>query len=509
MQDMQTMIEEYVSYWGLKQHPFLLAPDSKMMCVTGQYFECLERLRYAINTNKGGVLVVSEDAGLGKTTTLLKLIDELKEEYGDAFKYAFIDHPTLTSSQMISYITKSIAHNFVDDDKLKNLMLLKDALIEVKERGGKGIIIVDEGQMLCDAKDVLQELRTLINLMHNSEYLHTFILSGQRALWNTIKGMPEFWQRLPVRYYFVPLRSEETKELVRYRLKKAGLDERRDIFADDALDIIHRYARGSPRTIIALSDLALLVGFTNRANKITFKEVSKAINAMSGKGETLPYISDERGKETGPSLKSFTHVEQDIDIKRIPVGHSGHPVKNLTEREETQRHIRRLYLLIGIICVIIAGIAGYFYALRDIHDVTSTAVRKEEIKQPQEIETVATKSVEKKETQETPIAQEGGKKEVQTGEEIQPGEEPLKTDVDDSIKKEPVKRDIIVVAKIAANVRVRPDINSPRIAMIFRGENTPILDEKLDRRGMKWYKIVLYGKREGWIADSVVVVKNQ
>jgi type II secretory pathway predicted ATPase ExeA len=215
----------------------------------------------------------------------------------DAFKYAFIDHPTLTSSQMIAHITRCITDSPPDDDKLKNLIVLKEALTEVKERGGKNIIVVDEGQMLCEAKDVLQELRTLINLMHNNEYLHTFILSGQRALWNTIKGMPEFWQRLPVRYYFIPLRVEETKELVKYRLKKAGLDEGREIFANDALEIIHRYSMGSPRTIIALSDLSLLIGFTNHAKKISFKEVSKAINAMSGKGEGLSYVAEERQRE--------------------------------------------------------------------------------------------------------------------------------------------------------------------------------------------------------------------
>ena len=67
-------------------------------------------------------------------------------------------------------------------------------------------------------KNVLQELRVLINLTHNNEYLHTFILSGQKALWDTLQEMPEFWQRLPVRYYFTPLRFEETRELIRYRL---------------------------------------------------------------------------------------------------------------------------------------------------------------------------------------------------------------------------------------------------------------------------------------------------
>ncbi len=87
------MSEQYIEHWGLSRHPFLLAPDSKMMCVTGQYFECLERLKYAIGTNKGGVLMVSEDAGLGKVSILLKLIDEMKEEFGDAFRYAFVDNP--------------------------------------------------------------------------------------------------------------------------------------------------------------------------------------------------------------------------------------------------------------------------------------------------------------------------------------------------------------------------------------------------------------------------------
>jgi len=92
------MTEPYISYWGLKKHPFLLAPDSHMMYLAGQYFECFERLKYAVNTQKGGVLIVSEDAGLGKTTILLKLIDELKSTYQNAFRYAFVDHPTLEPS---------------------------------------------------------------------------------------------------------------------------------------------------------------------------------------------------------------------------------------------------------------------------------------------------------------------------------------------------------------------------------------------------------------------------
>lgn len=76
--------------------------------------------------------------------------------------------------------------------------------------------------MLCGNYDVLQELRVLINLNYDNDYLHTFIFSGQKTLWEEMKRMPEFWQRLPIRYYFVPLRLEETREMIKYRLKMAG-----------------------------------------------------------------------------------------------------------------------------------------------------------------------------------------------------------------------------------------------------------------------------------------------
>ena len=143
MQTVQPVNERYIDYWGLKQHPFLLAPDSQMMYMAGQYFECLERLKYAINTNKGGVLIISEDAGLGKTTILLKLIDEMKERYGEElFRFALIDHPTISPDQMIAQITKSICGSEPSLDKMENLSMLKSSLTEIKKRGGKNSYLI-------------------------------------------------------------------------------------------------------------------------------------------------------------------------------------------------------------------------------------------------------------------------------------------------------------------------------------------------------------------------------
>ncbi len=287
------MSKEYLEYWGLERDPFHLAPDNEMMYMGGQYYECFERLLYAVNTNKGGALMVSEEAGLGKTTILLKLMSEMRESLGENFRCAFIDHPTLTIGQLMSQITKGLSHLRPGADKSMNLSAIREALIELKNRGGRAVLIVDEGQMLCGRENVLQELRILLNLIHEKEYLLTIILSGQKPLWDTVKAIPEFWQRLPVKYYLEPLKLDETRDLVSYRLQRAGLDEGADLFTAEALDIIHRFSKGLPRTIVALSDLSLLIGSTYRARKVGFKEVSKAIHAMGGKGESesLPYIA--------------------------------------------------------------------------------------------------------------------------------------------------------------------------------------------------------------------------
>ena len=517
------MSEQYIEYWGLTHHPFLLAPDSKMMCVTGQYFECLERLKYAIYTNKGGVLIVSEDAGLGKTTILLKLIDEMKEEYGDAFRFAFVDQPALSPAQMIAQITGSITKTEPHEDKLKNLTMLKDALLEANEHGGKSIIVVDEAQMLCEAHDVLQELRTLINLTHNGQYLHTFILSGQRALWNTIKGMPEFWQRLPVRYYFIPLRVEETKEMIRFRLAKAGLEEGREIFDDDSLEIIHRFSRGSPRTVIALSDLALLVGYTNHSNKITFKEVSKAINTMSGKGETLPYMKTEK-REGAPSFSALSNLDRGTEIGHIQ---EEGKASGMRGRDGWQmwlmqygQYIRPLIALLVITALVLLIIIGFRYVFFQKKGSDVTEIAKQE-----SIETKKDIQEPQKETKDTPAEKPVSssvpeKKEAPLQEVIIQPEQPKRVEIPKPLreplaKKEPPTitsepqgpvRDA-VINKLAANIRTRPDLNAPRFAMLFQGETVRIIDETTDEKGEKWYKIIVLGRRIGWVSESVVTLK--
>ena len=51
----------------------------------------------------------------------------------------------------------------------------------------------------------------LLNLTHEKEYLLTLVLSGQKPLWGAMKDIPEFWQRLPVKYYLCPSGSKKRR----------------------------------------------------------------------------------------------------------------------------------------------------------------------------------------------------------------------------------------------------------------------------------------------------------
>ena len=224
------MLAEYLKYWGLQKPPFSLTPDPEMLYMSRQHQEALIRLKYAVVSNKGGALLVSENAGDGKTSLLAKLRQELEGRYQDRCRTVFIDHPTLTANQMVGEIVRQLGLPVQTNDKLALLNELRPFLLERHRQGEQCVVILDEGQMLCHRPDLLQELRILLNFCVSDSFLLTFILSGQKPLDEAIRAMPEFYQRLPVRFFLRNLSRDETRELIRHRLRVAGADPRQGNF---------------------------------------------------------------------------------------------------------------------------------------------------------------------------------------------------------------------------------------------------------------------------------------
>ena len=148
------MLPEYLKYWGLARPPFSLTPDPEMLYMSRQHQEGLIRLKYAVVSNKGGALLISENAGDGKTSLLARLRRELDDYYQSNCRIVFIDHPTLTANQMVGEIARQLGVGGNSNDKLALLNDLRASLLESHKQGEKCVVMLDEGQMLCHRPDL-------------------------------------------------------------------------------------------------------------------------------------------------------------------------------------------------------------------------------------------------------------------------------------------------------------------------------------------------------------------
>ncbi len=161
-------------------------------------------------------------------------------------------------------------------EKIQTLLKLKEALLEMYERGERCVFILDEGQMLANRPELLQEFRILLNYTVGENFLLTFIFSGQSELETTVKNLPEFYQRLPVRFFLHSMDLADTGRMLEYRIKVAGYPGP-VLFTESAVKEIYRYSRGIPRVICSVADLALVVGHSRGVRRIADGEVLTTI----------------------------------------------------------------------------------------------------------------------------------------------------------------------------------------------------------------------------------------
>jgi hypothetical protein len=154
-------------------------------------------------------------------------------------------------------------------------------------------------------------LRILLNFCVSDSFLLTFIFSGQKPLDTILRGMPEFWQRLPVRYFLKNLDFNDTKAMVQYRLRKVGGSE--EIFNDDAFDGIYNYSKGCPRVICSVADLCLIIGFSKGVKRVGFVEVSTACRDMESSGDGFHYFAFLKSQQ----IDLFGDTE--IKIEKPPI----------------------------------------------------------------------------------------------------------------------------------------------------------------------------------------------
>jgi general secretion pathway protein A len=253
----------YKKFFGLKENPFNVNPDPRYLFLTGNTQEALACLTYGIETRKGFILMTGE-VGTGKTTLINKLLEWLHKE---RVFTAFVFNPRLSVSQFFDFMMADFGIPCETHQKGQMLLKLNQWLLERYQAGERAVLVVDEAQNL--SPQMLEEIRLLTNLETSTEKLLQIVLAGQPELEQKLNQpqLRQLRQRITLRAKTRQLTLEETHGYIVERMRIAGA-ENPDVFSPEAVEAVHRYARGIPRVTNLLCEHALVSSFVDQKNPV-------------------------------------------------------------------------------------------------------------------------------------------------------------------------------------------------------------------------------------------------
>jgi len=254
----------YTDHWHLNRKPFENAPDPDFLFYSNEHKEALYRLTYAIQERKGGALLTGE-YGCGKTTLIRAVVRNVKTVKPDDYAIAVVNNPRLDHIELLNEILYQLGSDQQSNSHLELSRVLGDILYDNASQGKHTLLVVDEAQLIRDDA-AMEELRLLLNYQLEDKFLITLLLAGQPELRERIKELPQFEQRVAVRYHLHTLSAEDTANYVYHRMRVAGATNA--VFTPEAVQLVFKASLGVPRRINNVCDLCLLEGYRKSADKV-------------------------------------------------------------------------------------------------------------------------------------------------------------------------------------------------------------------------------------------------
>jgi general secretion pathway protein A len=267
----------YQDFYGLRELPFELTPNTSYLYLTGVQREALSILEYGLSAAKPITLLVG-DAGTGKTTLLWAA---LKSERCRRVQCVYLNNPVLSPEDFV----RMLAGRFeltrgAAESKALLLHELEHLLRERRSRGQITALVVDEAQSLTLA--LLEEIRLLANIETGTEKLLPLVLAGQPEIATRLDEprLRQLKQRVTLRCELRPFTLPDTAGYIGSRLITAG-GVPATVFTKDAVAYIHKYSHGIARTINVICDNALVTGMALQRRPVDRQVVLEVCRDLS------------------------------------------------------------------------------------------------------------------------------------------------------------------------------------------------------------------------------------
>ena len=291
----------YGKHFGFVELPFSVTPDPRFSYSNSLYREAFASLRYGIETRKGFIVITGE-AGTGKTTLLRRLMRSVEA----TVHTAFIFNTHLDIAELLRLVLNDLGIASSARDKMTLMAQLNDYLIEQLEKDHIVSVLVDEAQDLSD--EMLEELRLLSNLETDKAKLIQIVLMGQPELEQKLDQpeLRQLKQRVAMRCRLAPLNSDEVAPYINSRLHTVGY-EGKELFDLESVQKIALYSKGIPRLINVICDNALLIAYASSKYKVSAKiidEVARDLQLMEPSQVKLVAPMPEDRKEASRQGKA-------------------------------------------------------------------------------------------------------------------------------------------------------------------------------------------------------------
>lgn len=265
----------HLSYFGIREDPFRLTPDSDFYFQCRPHNQVAEVVRYGLQQGEG-FLLVSGEVGTGKTM----LLRQLRPFFQQNYEVAYIISPQLSPQELLLAILQDL--DILGEQALAPSPImfqrLSNHLVELDSQGKRLLLVIDEAQNLPE--ESIEQLRLLSNFETDKRKLLQILLVGQPELRSKINqpSLRQLRQRITIAEQLSPLSRQECQAYINYRLSRV---ERTDMLPrGNAGKLLYRYSGGIPRLINKLMGRCLLMAYAAQQQYIDKKVVKEAAKSL-------------------------------------------------------------------------------------------------------------------------------------------------------------------------------------------------------------------------------------
>ena len=246
----------FKDFYNLTATPFSRDIPVNELLVTPEVEDVLGRMRYAAQRQL--FMVLTGDCGTGKTTLVRQLHAALDPS---EFALLYLADSNLTPRHFYKGLLTQLGveSRFYRGDAKRQLHREIELMRGIHHR--QPVVVVDEAHLLD--REMLEEVRFLLNFRMDAMSPMALILVGQTELWEKLQlqSYAAIRQRIDLQSKLYRIERAQVGAYVRRHLQYAGTDK--DIFSDAALDEIFKVSSGSVRLVNKLCTHCLLYGSQN------------------------------------------------------------------------------------------------------------------------------------------------------------------------------------------------------------------------------------------------------